>query len=171
MGKEKLMEKEIEEKRKLTDEVKNKIDKNVFYNFLMAISIMIFMFAINFLYIKSNIIEFKFYIKFFTMFISIVTIVLFEIAYRKESGKYAITGIEFLVLSVLVLYIPYVYINKSEVVRKLMMLIPIYFGVYYSFKNYFIYRKEELNYKNNLSDVKEIVKKEKADYLDDKKSK
>ena len=55
LEKEKLMEKEIEEKRKITDEVKKKIDSEVFYNFLLAVVIMIYMFFINF--VKKVIID------------------------------------------------------------------------------------------------------------------
>ena len=138
MEKEKLMQQEIEEKRKLTKEVKAKIDSGVFFNFWLAVSIMIYMFFVNLIYIKWNMSDFQIFMKIYSLILTIIMIVFFEISYRKDNLKYALTGIELLILNILVTYIPYVYYNKNEIVRKLIMLLPVYYGVYYSIKNFII---------------------------------
>ncbi|MGN1299244.1 MAG: hypothetical protein ACI4UE_04610 [Candidatus Scatovivens sp.] len=167
MEKEKLMQQEIEEKRKLTKDIKNKIDNDVFYNFWLAVFIMIYMFFINLAYIKLSIYDFKLCIKIFSLILTTITIAYFEISYRRENLKYALTGIELFILNILVMYIPYVYYTQNEIIRKLIMLVPIYYGVYYSVKNLIIYKKEQIKHESNLSDVKEIVKEEKESYLEE----
>lgn len=171
MEKEKLMQQEIEEKRKLTKEVKDKIDSGVFFNFWLAVSIMIYMFFVNLIYIKWNMSDFQIFMKIYSLILTIIMIVFFEISYRKDNLKYALTGIELLILNILVTYIPYVYYNKNEIVRKLIMLVPVYYGVYYSFKNFIIYKKEQIKHQSNLSDVREIIKDEKESYIDEESTK
>ena len=141
MEKEKLMQQEIEEKRKLTKEVKDKIDSGVFFNFWLAVSIMIYMFLVNLTYIKLNMSTFQIFMKIYSIILTVVMVVFFEISYRKDNLKYALTGIELFILNILVTYIPYVYYNKNEIIRKLIMLVPVYYGVYYSIKNFIIYNK------------------------------
>lgn len=51
------------------------------------------------------------------------------------------------------------------------MLVPVYYGVYYSIKNYIIYKKEVFKYQNNLSDVKELVKNDDEGYLEEDSTK
>lgn len=167
MEKEKLMEKEIEEKRKITDDVKKKIDNEVFYNFLLAVVIMTYMFFINFGFLNLNIEAFKIYIKILTLIIASLTIFFFELSYRKDNLKYTLTGIELLVCATIVVYIPYIYMRTNKVIKQLVMLVPLYYGVYYSIKNYIIYKREVFKYQNNLSDVKEIVKNEEESYLEE----
>ena len=171
MEKEKLMQQEIEEKRKLTKEVKDKIDSGVFFNFWLAVVIMIYMFFVNLTYIKLETLTFQMFMKIYSLILTIVMIVFFEISYRKDNLKYALTGIELLILNILVTYIPYVYYNKNEIIRKLIMLVPVYYGVYYSVKNFIIYKKEQIKHESNLSDVREIIKDEKESYIDEESTK
>lgn len=171
MEKEKLMQQEIEEKRKLTKEVKDKIDSGVFFNFWLAVSIMIYMFFINLSYIKLEMLTFQIFMKIYSIILTVVMVVFFEISYRKDNLKYALTGIELLILNILVTYIPYVYYNKNEIIRKLIMLVPVYYGVYYSIKNFIIYKKEQIKHESNLSDVREIIKDEKESYIDEESTK
>lgn len=171
MEKEKLMQQEIEEKRKLTKEIKNKIDDKVFYNFWLAVFVMVYMFLVNLSYIKLDITTFKIFIKAYNIALTIIMIIFFEISYRRDNFKYALTGIELLILNILNIYIPYVYYNKNEIIRKLIMLVPIYYGTYYSVKSFIIYKKEQIKHESNLSDIKEIVKDDKESYLEEKSTK
>lgn len=167
MNKEKLMEKEIEEKRKITEDVKKKIDNEVFYNYMMAIFIMIYMFFVNFAFLNLDEHVFKYYIKVLALISITLTTVFFEMSYRKDNLRYALTGIELLSCSVIVLYIPYIYFETNAIIRGIIMLDSIYYGVYYSIKNYIIFKKEVFKYQNNLSDVKEIVKNDDESYLEE----
>ena len=152
-----LMQLEIEEKRKLPIEVKEKIDTSVFHNFIMAIIVMLYLCSINLLFYFVSETEFISYIKILALGIIMVTVITFEII-----------GIELLVCSIISLYIPYIYLHSSIITRTITMCVPIGFAIYYVAKAIIIYIKDEYQYRNNLSDVKEIIKDEKFDsYLDE----
>ena len=52
------------------------------------------------------------------------------------------------------------------------MILPIAIVIYYGIKSFIIFKENQLQYRNNLSDVKEIVKDtEKRSYIDEESSK
>lgn len=169
--KEILMEEEIENKRKLSQEAKDKMNEIIFLNFNISIILMLIMIAINiaFLNIMPN--KFIMIIKSFSIFSILVTITMFESAYRKESISKMFYGIELLAFSIIIMYIPYVYMHMPEMTRKIFMLIPIYFAIYYVAKSIIINRKITKEYLDGLSDVKEIVKDDEEGYLDEDSTK
>lgn len=154
------MVEEITQKRKMSKNVKEKLNQRIFYNCLMAIGLMLYIGIINviYLYAKPNVVTLM--MKIFAMLSILVTVGVFETAYRKDSGKIAIVGIEFFVVSVVILYIPKIYTHLEQSVCLELIFIPIFCAIYYTGKAIFIYIKTEKEYKNNLSDVKEIVKEE-----------
>lgn len=160
MEKSSKMVEEITIKRKMTKEVKDKLNKRIFYNCLVAIAIMIYLCAIDIIYIyaKSEIVTIA--LKVFSMIAIVLTVVIFEISYRKDSGRLAIVGIEWLVFSIIILYIPKIYINLDKKFCIQLTFIPIFCAIYYIAKTIIIYMKTEKHYQNNLSDVKEIRKEE-----------
>ena len=168
MEKAKLMQLEIEKKRKLPQNVKDNISTDIFQNLLAAIIIVAYLCAINIIYYKVNSIMFENYMKYFALGIILLTIVVFEVAYRKDSIKYCLIGIELLVCGVLSLYIPYIYLHTTKILRNIIMILPVCLVIYYAIKSLLIFKQKQFKYQNNLSDVKEIVKEtEKVSYLDE----
>lgn len=168
MEKAKLMQEEIEEKRKLPKDLKLEIYKNIFFNIIVAIIIVIYLCSINILFYKLVDTDFEQKMKFFALGIIIVTVVVFEIAYRKDSGKLCIIGIELFICSVVSLYIPYIYLHTNESLRVIFMILPAVLVAYYLIKGLLIYKSRKIHYQSNLSDVKEILKDtEKQSYLDE----
>lgn len=171
-NKEVLMEKELEDKRKLTKEVKDKMNKMIFINLNIAIVFMLIMIGINIAYLNISSEKFILFIKLFSILSVFSSVLTFEIAYRKESVSKMFYGIELLVFSIIIMYIPYVYLHMPQMVKQILMLAPLYFSIYYVEKSIFINRKVTREYINNLSDVKEIVKDEENDsYLDEESTK
>ena len=171
-NKEVLMEKELEDKRKLTKEVKDKMNKMIFINLNIAIVFMLIMIGINIAYLNISSEKFILFIKLFSILSVFSSVLTFEIAYRKESVSKMFYGIELLVFSIIIMYIPYVYLHMPQMVKQILMLAPLYFSIYYVAKSIFINRKVTREYINNLSDVKEIVKDEENDsYLDEESTK
>lgn len=154
------MVEEITKKRKMTEEVKDGLNQRIFYNCLVAIGVMLYICAIDVVYIYAKQEMISLALKVFAMFLMMLTIGVFEVSYRKESGKLAIVGIELLMFSVIVLYIPQIYVNLDKLFCQVLLFTPIFCGVYYIAKSILIYIKTEKEYQNNLSDVKEIVKDE-----------
>lgn len=172
MEKAKLMQLEIEKKRKLPREVKNNINTIIFQNLLAATVIMAYFCAINISYYKVENNIFEEYMKYFALGIILITVIVIEFAYRKNSIKLWIIGIEFLASGVLSLYIPYIYLHTNNIARITVMVVPVGLVIYYLFKSFVIYKQKQFHYQNNLSDVKEIMKDdEKKSYLEEESTK
>lgn len=168
MEKAKLMQLEIEEKRRLPQTVKDNISTDIFQNILAAIIIVAYLCAINIIYYKFESNMFEEYMKYFALGIILLTIIVFEISYRKNSLKFCFIGIELLICGVLSLYIPYIYLHTTTALRCGIMVLPAGLVIYYGIKSLIIFKQKQFKYQNNLSDVKEIVKEaEKSSYLDE----
>lgn len=156
------IEKEIDEKTKLPYEIKDKIKKDVFTNIVIAsIIILYFIFIVlgsfgsvkNVRAIDLNI---------FSILFLGIAIFLFEIAYKKDDGKLAMYGIESLVVAVFTLFLPYIIFELDGTNKKYYLMASIYIAAYYILKSIYIYTKTKNKYMNNISDVKDLVKKEKT---------
>lgn len=154
------MVEEISQKRKMTPEVKDNLNKRILINCLIAIGIIIYICTINAVYIYASPDVISVLEKVFPMIFMALTIGVFEVAYRKDSGKIAVVGIELMVCSILIMYIPQIYANFEKTFCIKLAFMPIFFAIYYIAKSIIIYKKTEKHYQNNLSDVKEIVKEE-----------
>ena len=172
MEKAKLMLLEIEKKRKLPRNVKETISTDIFQNLVAAIIIMAYLSAINIIYYKFETHIFEEYMKYLALGLILITVVAFEISYRKNSLKFCFIGIELLACGVLSLYIPYIYLHTTKTLRTAIMILPACLLVYYAIKSLLIFKQKQFQYQNNLSDVKEIVKEtEKTSYLDEESTK
>lgn len=172
MEKAKLMQLEIEQKRKLPQSVKENIKTNIFHNFIAAVIILAYLAAINIMYYKIENKNFELYMKYFALGIIVITVVDIELAYRKNSKKLALIGIELLLCAILSLYIPYIYLHTTAYLRNCIMVLPAAILIYYLFKSLIIFKQNQIKHQNNLSDVKEIVKDtENKSYLDEESKK
>lgn len=172
MEKAKLMQLEIEEKRKLPKSVKDEIVVKIFHTLIVAIIIILYFLTVNLLYYNFEAAKFEEYMKYYALVIIAATVVMFEIGYRKNSAKFAVIGIELLACGILCLYIPYIFLHTTKELRFSIMILPIPVVLYYMIKSLVIFKKDQFHYQNNLSDVKELVKDtEKKSYLEEESSK
>lgn len=164
------LEKTIKERKKLPKEIKDKITDNIFFNIIFIIIMMVITLYITVLFNEFTLTKFESYMKVAQICMCLISIGILETAYKKDSGSIALYGIEFLLFSVAVLYVPYVYIAKNNII--FMQYILAIFLVYYIAKSFIIFIYNRNKYlKENLSDVKEIVKEEKKGYLDEESDK
>ena len=92
-----------------------------------------------------------------SIIILLISILIFEIAYKKDNGTIAIYGIEILVLSIYVLLIPHI-IERANLEFTNYILVSSYvFTAYYMLKSMIIYTIDRKRYLNSLSDIKDIV--------------
>lgn len=157
----------IAEKRKLPEEIKARLNDYTFMNLIISIALMIYMIVINIIYLNEDAQFFSTSIKVFSIWLAIIDVLIFEIGYRKDELKIWIHGFELLICSSLVLSLQYVYLYAEPVVKAMFMLLPLFYSIYYVVKVTIVHIIETKRYKNNLSDVKEIVKNEEEGYLDD----
>ena len=167
MGKLELMQEKISEQRKLPNDIKEKLNSIAFINLLISISFMIFMIVVNYLFLNVAKGIFSNCIKISACTLAIFDIALFEIAYRKESVRLAVHGIELLVVCLFALSIPYIYCYINPIIVNIIMLSSIFMSIYYIAKLISIHIIEKNKYINNLSDVFEILQEDEKDsYLD-----
>ena len=76
------MVEEITKKRKMTEEVKDGLNQRIFYNCLVAIGVMLYICAIDVVYIYAKQEMISLALKVFAMFLMMLTIVVFEVSYR-----------------------------------------------------------------------------------------
>lgn len=172
MEKAKLMQLEIEEKRKLPKKIKDSISTNIFQDLLVAIIIMLYFCAVNFSYYKFENKVFEDIMKYFALGIVLFTVIIFEFSYRKNSMQLLIIGLELFSCAILSLYIPYIFLHTTSAIRISIMILPAFLIIYYGIKSFIIFKRRQFEYRNNLSDVKEIVKDtEKSSYIEEESTK
>lgn len=136
-----------EEKRK-----KCKID--LFICLVYAILIETYFIITNIISTLIPIQSFEIYVKISYMTFIIISLVMFEIAFKKEKNNLLIHGIEFILLAVHVLVIGYS--TKTDILETSYIWI-----AYYCLKALLIYTKENRRRLKQISDISEIVKEEK----------
>lgn len=153
---------EINKEKKLTRDIKEKIAKKALNNFLIALDILllfiILMIAARNLPKETTVLIYKLS----SVALFIFTLILFEIAYKKDDDVICIHGIEMFFLSITTLLTPYIFIERTSVFTA---IVGAYFTAYYILKNLIIYKKEKNKYLREKNDIMQIVKKESKDNL------
>lgn len=154
------IEKLKKENRTLNKEEQQKIRQSLIANWAIGISLVILIMTFK---ISANLVSQIVTVKLYnicSIVLLIYSIIIFEIAYKQDSSKWAISGIEMLVISVVSLFSPYIFYKFS--INWVYVIIGL-ITVYYTAKIIMIYffRKREIALKN--SDITEIIKKESKD--------
>ena len=132
----------------------------IFKNLLKAIGIMGYFIVLNFAYTRMNVDRLMNDIEVFSGIFLVLGLVFLERAYKKDSGKIAISGIELLCLSMHSLSINHVITFYQYDFRTYLVTSSYIFAIYYVLKSIVIYTKEKREYLKRLSDISEIVKEE-----------
>lgn len=147
-------------KEKESKQIPQESLKDIFKNIIFAIGVIIYFAILNFVYPRVeqelilNIVEIC------SGILLLAALVLLETAYKKDSGKFTIIAIEFLVLAFHSLSIKHV-ITKYDYQFQVYLLTSSYvISIYYILKAIIIYTKGRKKYLDNLSDIPEILKKD-----------
>jgi len=138
-------------------EKKKAIYKRTFENILVAVIVILYFLMMILGYINIPEEAYIKDLKVFSLATIAITIVLFEIAYSKDSGKIAIHGIETLLLSILTLVSMYIYILHRTKFLFVIMGGVVLATLYYLVRSIVVTIKEKRKWKDNISDVKDIV--------------
>ena len=152
----------IQEKRKLSVDTKKKIKDRAISNWAICISAIILILAFT---VTANLITKQIAILIYNicaMGILVFSLIVLEIAYKKDSGKWAICGIEILILSVFALFSPYIFYRTNKLIVYIFITIVT---IYYIAKIIKIYFSEKKKYLTEISDITNIVKKESQDEI------
>lgn len=160
LTKEETKEEQKKEKKKIPKEISQEILKKMFGNLLRAIGIMLYFIILNLAY--SNMKQERLIgdIEVFAGAFLIGGIVLLEMAYKRDNGSIAISGIECLFLSLHSLSIMHVITLFKYDFRFYLLTSSYIFSIYYVLKAIALYTKGRREYLKSLSDISEIVKKD-----------
>ena len=163
------IENDIIKKTVMPDNLKGKTRKEIFTNLILAIGMVLYFIFLIMGSADSTKTSRTLDFRIFSLVLLFVSICLFEIAYKKENGKIAINGIEFLVIALITLFFPYIVFELDRTHQIYYFMTSGYIAVYYIIKSIVISKRAKTKYKKQESDIKEIVKKEekKEDYLDE----
>lgn len=150
-------------------EVSQETLKKIFRNIIKAIIVAVYFIVLNIAY--SSIKEERLVkdIEIFASVYLIVGIFFLEMAYKKDDGDSAQTGIEFLILSLHSLSIMHVITLFKYDFRFYLLTSSYIFCIYYVLKSIILYTKGRIEYLHSLSDISDIVKKDKPIKKDAKK--
>lgn len=159
------IEKEYQKQKKIRKQesknpIMDKANTKIFINVLIAVIIMACFVG---LYVGHNFLTdnvFERVLQLSTMVALAASIVLFEVAYKKDDGMLAINGIEILVLACHALSIPYITTLFSLDFGWYVVISAYVFAIYFVFKAIVVYTKGRKDYVKSLSDIPEIIKEE-----------
>ena len=154
------MENDSKEKNNIVKKINDLVTGNVLNNLVYASMITIYFMFFNMCSIYTDTDIFVQYIKITSFIFLILSIIIFEVSYKKDNDEIALNGIEILILSIYLLLIQYIP-KRLKIDENMYTLAGTYiFLIYYGIKNIIIYTKEKKKELDNLSDIKEIVKDE-----------
>ena len=163
------IEKEIVKQTTMPEDLKNEVRKDIFKNLLLGIAIIVYFIVL----IKGNAGGSKdiatVYFNIYSILLLIFSIVLIEVAYRKNNGKTAVYGIELMVVAVLTMFLPYVLFELSRKYQNYYILSTLVISIYYIVKCIVINNRAKKVYVKEESDIEEISKTQKPNenLLDD----
>lgn len=151
-----VIEKEAKSKQ-IPKEEQDKINNRVFQNIFIAIIIMFYLnfIILGFINIENDI--FLVDLKVFGLSILVISIGIFEYAYKKDSGIYTIHGIEALILALCTIGFIYLDIMYKNKFIPIVILVAYIFSIYYIAKAIIIYKKLKKQY--FMNNIKEIIKR------------
>ena len=152
-----VVKNELKANKKMPKEQEQNLLQKLFQNIILAVMVLVYFnfIVLGFINIESNV--FLTDIKVFSMAMLIIAIIIFEFAYKRESGRYAVNGIEILVLAFVTMALLYINLMWSDKFIPIAVLISYLFCIYYVAKSIIIYRKMKKEY--SASSIKEMLKK------------
>ena len=92
----------------MPQDIENKLNKKLIENISMAIAIIVYFMSLIFGKERINATNYTYLLKTYTMCLGILSIIIFEFSYKKESVKSMYTGIEVLILSIVTMFSIYI---------------------------------------------------------------
>lgn len=155
----KKLDEQIKANKIISKDYKKKMNKQTIFNFLTIFTIVLYLFCLNIssIYTDTNI--FLLMLKCFSILLAIISIIYFELAYRKDNEKLFLYGIEILVLGIATLFSNYIYYIYFNSFNKIITCFTLVFIIYYLVKIFIARRNMRKKYYNEQNDIKEIIKK------------
>lgn len=149
----------VKEKKKIPADELKKLNNRIFKNMIMSIAIILYLLFINIGALNIETTTYIMDLKVFSILLIVLTILVFEVSYKKDSGILCIHGIEILILAIITLILPTWYSVQNENYGIFVTALLIAFTIYYMIKSAIIYYKQRTLHLKKASDINEIIKK------------
>ena len=151
--------KEYQKSRIIPDDYKRKIRNRIFKNTIIAAIVIIYLILLNILSMHIETEPYILGIKIVCVILAIISVIYFELCYRKDNGYLFMHGVEFLILATITLFSVYAYSLFYITYNSILLYILIAVVVYYIIKTIFTLKYMKKEYYKSQNDIKEIVKK------------
>lgn len=151
---------EYKKSRIIPEDYKKKIRNRILKNTIIAIIVIAYLILLN---VLSLYIETKTYIlsiKILCVTLAVISVVYFELSYRKDNGYLFMHGVEFLVIATITLFSVYAYSIFYITYNSILLYISIFVVIYYVIKTILTLKNMRNQYYKEQNDIKEIVKKQ-----------
>ena len=150
---------EYKQSRIIPKDYKKIIRNRILKNTAIAIIVIAYLIALNVLslYIETN--TYILGIKILCVVLAVISVIYFELSYRKDNGYLFLHGAEFLVLATITLFSVYAYSLFFITYNNILLYISIVVIIYYIIKTILTLRNMKKQYYDEQNDIKEIVKK------------
>ena len=149
----------IEEKKKIPNEIKEKVNSKIFENIIFGIIILIYLGALNLGVANIPTDNYLVDLKVFGALLLILTIIMFETAYKKDKSSLWLHGVEVMVIAIFTMYLVYLYSIYYKTLGSIILTVALLYLIYYGIKILIERRNTIKNYNKSLGDIGEIVKR------------
>lgn len=134
---------EIKTETKLPQNEVEKIHINILKKMFFATILLAYFICIDIGYLNIKSETFLIVLKVLSMLSIIITVLIYEYAYKKDSDKYAINGIEWMVLSICTVILLHIYKLYNDKFIIMTTIFGLLFMIYYIIKSIVVYIKDK----------------------------
>ena len=145
--------------RKIPKDYKKQIINRILKNSVIAIIVIAYLIALNILSLHIETSVYILGIKVLCVVLAIISVIYFELSYRKDNGFLFLHGAEFFILATITLFSVYAYALFFVTYNSILLYILIAVVIYYIIKTIGTLNIMKKQYYESQNDIKEIVKK------------
>lgn len=153
--------KEIKKQKQVSESKMKMTQIIITKNIIIAAGIILYFMFFKIAYIELDLLYFMKLVNAFSIITIVCTIMIFEIAYKKDNDMLAINGIEFMFLAITTLLIKFAYMEYKQYIIMLLTVVPMLYAIYYLAKSIRFYIKTKSKFKNNTLEIQDIIKTKK----------
>lgn len=150
---------EYKKSRIIPKDYKRKILNRILKNSIIAVIVIGYLVALNILSLHIETTIYILGIKVLCVALAIVSVIYFELSYRKDNGYLFMHGVEFLLLATITLFSVYAYSLFYITYNNILLYILVGVVIYYIIKTICTLKNMKTEYYKSQNDIKEIVKK------------
>lgn len=150
---------EYKKSRIIPKDYKKKIRNRILKNTLIAVIVISYLIALNILSLYIETATYILGIRILCIVLAVVSVIYFELSYRKDNGYLFLHGAEFLVIATITLFSVYAYSLFFVTYNSILLYILIGVVIYYIIKTICTLKNMKREYYKSQNDIKEIVKK------------